>query len=238
MTTFYIKQLSTLLRDTARAVVILTAAFSVIGAPTPAAAQAADGASITTSAGQIVIIKIFTNLLRPLRPQDYERDIDIYLPYDYIHGTDKNQRFPVVYLLHGSPGNPYDFVKHGHWQIFSEQAATANNFVAPILVAPDGNYAEAAFGDSEWLNSADSLNRFEDFVVDQVVPYIDQHYRTIATPDGRVIGGVSEGGYGAVNIALHNPAVFGSVIALSGYYTNDGSGWARRIMGHNKEFLE
>jgi esterase/lipase superfamily enzyme len=48
---------------------------------------------------------------------------------------------------------------------------------------------------------------------------------------------VSEGGYGAVNIALHHPSVFGKVLALSGYYANDGSGWARPIMGHDDSFI-
>jgi len=195
----------------------------------------ASGGDILT--GQIVTVKLFTNLVKPLKSQDYERVIDIYLPAAYVNDVTKTQRFPVIYLLHGSPGYPKDFTSNGHWQIYLEQTAAANGFVAPILVAPDGNYTQAAFGDSEWLNSDDGQNKFEDFVVDQVVPWIDQHYRTIASAQGRVIGGVSEGGYGAVNIALHNPTVFSNVLALSGYYNNDGSGWARKMMGHNKEFL-
>jgi enterochelin esterase-like enzyme len=190
-----------------------------------------------TPVGQLVQVKIFTNIIRPLKPQDYEREIDIYLPAAYVNDKTHSLRFPVAYLLHGSPGNPYDFNKHGSWQILLEQTAQADDFMPPILVAPDGNYVGAAFGDSEWLNSADGSNRFEDFVDNQVVPWMDQHYRTIATPQGRMIGGVSEGGYGAVNIALHTPAVFGNVLALSGYYNNDGSGWARKTMGHNKDFL-
>jgi enterochelin esterase-like enzyme len=187
--------------------------------------------------GQTMTIKLFTNLLRPLQPQNYERELVIYLPAEYVNDPTKTGRFPVIYLLHGSPGTPNDFSKNGHWQILLEQSAKQEGFKPPILVAPNGNYTAAAFGDSEWLNSADGQNRFEDFIVHQVVPYIDQHYRTLATPRSRVIGGVSEGGYGAVNIALHNPGVFGNVMALSGYYVNDGSGWARKTMGHNKDFL-
>jgi enterochelin esterase-like enzyme len=187
--------------------------------------------------GKYVKLLIFTNLVRPLKPQDNEREIDVYLPAAYVSDTSKLLRFPVIYLLHGSPGIPNDFNKNGHWPVFMELNTASTSLGPAILVAPDGNFTGAAFGDSEWLNSADGQDRYEDFLVDQVVPYIDAHFRTVAAPVDRTICGVSEGGFGAVNIALHRPGVFGYVLACSGYYTNDGSGWARRTMGHDKTFL-
>ena len=48
---------------------------------------------------------------------------------------------------------------------------------------------------------------------------------------------MSEGGYGAVNLALHHPDLFGGALACSGYYDNQGAGWARPIMGFNAAFL-
>jgi enterochelin esterase-like enzyme len=205
--------------------------------PIVADGSVASQSDVAVPNGKMIKTTIFTNLVKPLKPQENEREVDIYLPAAYVHDVSKTQRFSVVYLLHGSPGNPTDFFKHGHWQVFLEQTAANEGFVPPLLVAVDGNYTQAAFGDSEWTNSADGENRFEDFVADEVVPMIDHEFRTIPTAQARTIAGVSEGGYGAVNIALHDPEEFGNVIALSGYYLNDGSGWARRIMGHNQQFL-
>jgi enterochelin esterase-like enzyme len=213
------------------------ALFSLLFLLSSAVLAAPDPNFSDLPAGQIVHVKIFTTMLRPVRSQDYERDIEIYLPAAYVNDKTRAMRFPVAYLLHGSPGSPTDFTDHGRWQLYLEKTAKADDFLPPILVSPNGNYTAAAFGDSEWLNSADGENRFEDFIVTQVVPWVDQHYRTIATAQGRIIGGVSEGGYGAVNIALHAPSVFGNILALSGYYNNDGSGWARKTMGHNKDFI-
>jgi S-formylglutathione hydrolase FrmB len=187
--------------------------------------------------GQHLKLEIYTTLMRPIRSQDYEREVDVYLPAAYVNDTTMQQRFPVIYLLHGSPGKPTDFEKNGHWPELMEQNINQNGLGPAILVSPDGNFLGAEFGDSEWLNSSNGEDRYEDFVVDQVVPYIDAHYRTIASAKGRIIGGVSEGGFGAVNIALHRPTVFSAVLACSGYYNNDGSGWARRAMGHDKAFL-
>jgi S-formylglutathione hydrolase FrmB len=216
-------------------VIILILIGSVFAPNTEAKSSVSD--DDLTPNGQLFKVQIFTNIIKPLKPQDFEREVNIYLPAAYISDRTNRRRFPVLYLLHGSPGRPDDFFEYGHWQIFLEQSAAKYGYTPPILVAPNGNYTEAAFGDSEWLNSADGANRFEDFIVDQVVPWIDQHYRTIASQQGRAIGGVSEGGYGAVNITLHNPDTFSNVLALSGYYNNDGSGWARRMMGHNRDFL-
>ena len=55
-------------------------------------------------------------------------------------------------------------------------------------------------------------------MVDDVVPFVDAHLATLATPKGRVLAGLSAGGFGAVYIALRHPGVFGSVESWSGYF--------------------
>jgi S-formylglutathione hydrolase FrmB len=105
------------------------------------------------------------------------------------------------------------------------------------MVIPDGNYAGEHHGDSEWANSYDHRDLFEDYVAKDVVRWVDANLRSIPDAAHRIIGGVSEGGYGAVNIALRNPNVFGSAISFSGYFRNDGSGWARPVMGSDPKFL-
>ena len=55
-------------------------------------------------------------------------------------------------------------------------------------------------------------------MVDDVVPFVDAHLATVATPKGRVLAGLSAGGFGAVYIALRHPGVFGAVESWSGYF--------------------
>ena len=73
----------------------------------------------------------------------------------------------------------------------------------------------------------------ENFVALDLVHFIDQKYRTLPSPDYRAIGGFSMGAFGAMNIAVHHPAIFGSVISLAGYYTASGSIW-----GQNTAYIQ
>jgi len=179
---------------------------------------------------------ITSKLIRTTR-HNQTRQVVVYTPPGYYDPANAQTRYPVVYLLHGAPGNPTNFVKFGKWDSYTNQLIDDDKIAPAIWVAPDGNYVGDPHGDSEWVNSVDGRDLFEDFVANDIVLWTDQHFRTIPTAQARIIGGVSEGGYGAVNIALHRPKVFGMVLALSGYYTNDGSGWARPIMGHDVAFL-
>jgi enterochelin esterase-like enzyme len=73
--------------------------------------------------------------------------------------------------------------------------------------------------DGEWTSV------WEDFVVRNVVPWVDAHLPAIPGPRGRILGGMSAGGYGAVDIALRHPRLFGAVESWSGYFRplHDGS---------------
>ena len=62
----------------------------------------------------------------------------------------------------------------------------------------------------------------EDALVQDLVPFIDSHYRTYAHATERAIGGLSMGGYGAVNIALHHPDIFHKVMSVGGYFQAEG----------------
>jgi enterochelin esterase-like enzyme len=185
--------------------------------------------------GTVAHFFLQTDLVRPYKPDPIDREIVVYTPPGYSSAAMAGVRYPVIYLLHGAPGNPWNFVRLGHWPEIMEKAQLS---VLPILVIPDGNYAGAKYGDSEWVNSFDGRDMFENFVVHQVVPWTDSHFRTIPDAQHRVLGGVSEGGYGAANVGMHHPDVFGGILALSGYYVNDGSGWARPSMGHEQDYLD
>jgi enterochelin esterase-like enzyme len=88
-----------------------------------------------------------------------------------------------------------------------------------ILVMPFGS--TGTFTDKEWVNGIRPNERWETFLARDVVGAIDRRYRTIQSGAGRAIGGLSEGGYGAINVALHHPGEFHVVESWSGYERAD-----------------
>lgn len=147
------------------------------------------------------------------------RTFYIYLPPTYAAAP--GTRFPVLYLLHGHPGHAPNWFVAGHAAQI-EDALIATHRVRPlIMVAPDGN--GTLYPTSQWANSYTHLQQMEDSVAGDLVHWIDAHYRTLADPADRLIAGNSEGGFGAVNIALHHPDVFGAAISLGGYFEAIGN---------------
>jgi S-formylglutathione hydrolase FrmB len=116
----------------------------------------------------------------------------ILLPAGYERGV---RRYPVLYLLHGLMGSYIDWDTKTH---LAEYAAP----LQLLIVMPDA-------GDSWYMNSsANPQDRFEDYVVKDLIPEIDKTYRTIATRHARAIAGLSMGGYGAMKFALKYPQLF------------------------------
>jgi enterochelin esterase-like enzyme len=130
-------------------------------------------------------------------------------------GYRPTRSYPVLYLLHGMPGRPMAFIANAH--IVSRAEALVRRGAMPpmILVYPDGRVNGNTQSDSEWANT--QTGRYESYVID-VVRDVDRRFSTIADRRGRVIAGVSAGAYGALNIALHHLAVFGSAQVWSGYF--------------------
>jgi enterochelin esterase-like enzyme len=177
-----------------------------------------------------------THAVRPYKNHP-TRDVVVYTPPGYDDPANSKVRYPVVYLLHGAPGNPHNFFVLGHLNRSADKLIDERLIPPVIFVAADGNFADEPHGDSEWLNSPDGRDMFETYLINEIIGWTDQKFRTIPTADGRMIGGVSEGGYAAANLALKYPTVFSKVLSLSGYFLNDGSGWARPMMGHDLKFL-
>jgi enterochelin esterase-like enzyme len=145
------------------------------------------------------------------------RPFRIYLPPSY--GLDAQRRYPVLYLLHGSPGTYRDWFTAGHAATAEDALLAAHLIHETIIVAPDGN--GPVYKVSAWANSFDGRQRMEDAIASDLVRYVDARYRTRADAGDRFIGGLSEGGYGAVNIALHHPDVFSAAVSLSGFFRAD-----------------
>ena len=139
----------------------------------------------------------------------------VYLPPGY--GT-SSLRYPVVYFLHGLPATQTAYRSIQPVAQALEQAGRQ-----AILIGVQG--ARSDDTDPEWLDWGPGRN-WETATAKELVKVVDARYRTIANRHGRVLIGISAGGYGATLIGLHNPGVFSVVESWSGYFhptTPDGT---------------
>jgi S-formylglutathione hydrolase FrmB len=156
--------------------------------------------------------------------------VDVYLPPGYR--THPHRRYPVVYLLHGVPGRPGAFLATVRMGVVEDELVALHRARPAILVMPFGS--TGSFTDKEWADGIGKGNAWETFVARDLVRAVDHRYRTIPAQDGRAIGGLSEGGYGAINIAIHHPHEFKVVESWSGYEQADP---IRAIFGTDTELL-
>ena len=158
------------------------------------------------------------------------QEVVVYLPPGY--SAHPQRRYPVMYLLHGFPGKPLAFLDTVRMGVVEDELVARGVAQPLILVMPFGSTGQ--FTDKEWANGVGHDQGWETFVARDVVKAIDARFRTIPTGSARVIAGLSEGGYGAVNIALHHPGEFGVVESWSGYMRADDLG---AIFGHRRALL-
>ena len=149
----------------------------------------------------------------------------VYLPPSYNTPTGRTKRYSTLYLLHGSPGNDSDWFTGGKADQSADTLISLGKIPELILILPDGNGRPGQT--SEWGNAFDHHQNIETYIAVDLVKYVDANYRTIADAAHRGIGGLSMGGFGAINMALHHPNIFGTVISLGGYYRAEGSIWGR-----------
>ncbi|MFT4032590.1 MAG: alpha/beta hydrolase-fold protein [Siphonobacter sp.] len=112
--------------------------------------------------------------------------------------------FPVVYLLHGYSGN------YQNWAGEKGTASAADQYQT-IIVCPDGGF-------SSWYYDSplDPTSKYETYVSNELVTWVDGHYKTIKNRKGRAITGLSMGGHGALYLAFRHQDVFGAAGSMSG----------------------
>jgi putative tributyrin esterase len=139
------------------------------------------------------------------------RRVLAYLPAAYV--ALPRARLPVVYFLHGSPGAAPDWIDGGRLPALLDQMQAAGRLAPLIAVFPDGNDSDGAW----WGNTVHGPD-LESWFVGRLVPAVDLRYRTLGSAE-RGIAGASAGGFGAVNLALRHPGLFGWVASYSGVFT-------------------
>ena len=135
---------------------------------------------------------------------------NVLLPLDYNMPATKTKRYPVVYLLHGLTGHYNNWIEHTHLA----------DYVAAyqlIVVMPEGNnvwYTDSASAPSE---------KYESYILEELIPDVEQRFRASNAREGRAIAGLSMGGYGALKFAVKHPELFVFAASLSGAL--DAASW-------------
>jgi S-formylglutathione hydrolase FrmB len=140
---------------------------------------------------------------RVLIPSNYEKD---------------DKPYPVLYLLHGLYGD------YTNWDSLTGLAEYAH--ALPLLIVmPDA--------DNSWYSNSATVpgDRFEEYIIKDVIGEIDGQYRTLAKRESRSIAGLSMGGYAAMKFALRYPDMFAFAGSLSGAFDA-----ARNLAEKDSEF--
>jgi enterochelin esterase-like enzyme len=138
-----------------------------------------------------------------------DRDVFVYLPPSYTRET--TRRYPVIYFLHGYSVGAQAYVRSLGLPESVDGAMASGKIGEMILVLPD---AFTKYSGSMYSNSL-TTGDWEGYVADDLVAYVDSHYRTVANREGRGLSGHSMGGYGTVRIGMKQPAVFSALYAMS-----------------------
>ena len=126
---------------------------------------------------------------------------NVVLPSDYKSAEAK--RYPVIYLLHGLYGN------YNNWIALTDLVNYSSSQRFIIVTVEGGN---AWYTD----NTAKPNDKYESYIIKELIPEIDKRYRTLARRDQRAIAGLSMGGYGAIKLGLKYPELFVVAGSFSG----------------------
>ncbi|HEX6490006.1 MAG TPA: alpha/beta hydrolase-fold protein [Gaiellaceae bacterium] len=140
-------------------------------------------------------------------PWDRRRSA-VYLPPLF----DPSQRYPLAVLLHGFPGSPSGFYDSLQLADVADQLILTGKIAPFIAVMPVAGRVSGPRSDEEWAGP------WETYVIGDVLPWAAAHLPLERKQSERMIGGVSSGGYGAVDIALRHPGRFGIVESWAGYF--------------------
>ena len=192
--------------------------------------------------GTVKILRHESEILKnnPLG-DEYIRDLYVYLPPDY---EASNEKFPVVYLLTGFTGRGKMLLNDS---AFAPNLADrmnkliGENKIKPMIVVMPDCFTH--YGGSQYINSR-ATGDYEDYLTQEIVPFVDENFRTINDKNSRAVMGKSSGGYGALIMAMRHSDLFGLACSTSGDcyfeygYLPDFPKAFRSIKGNPKKLVE
>jgi putative tributyrin esterase len=135
---------------------------------------------------------------------------NVLLPVDYNQPANKTKRYPVIYLLHGLTGHYTNWLDKTRLVDYT----AAYEF---IIVMPEGN--------NSWYTDSATVpaEKYESYILQELIPDVEQRFRANNAREGRAIGGLSMGGYGALKFGIKHPEMFVLAASLSGAL--DAASW-------------
>jgi enterochelin esterase-like enzyme len=176
-------------------------------------------AAALAQTGTVERIQVFGKSLEGnLRGENASPEVSVYLPPGY--DRERRRRYAVVYVLHGYSGTDLNwFGEMPTWDGRGAADRTMGSGTVEDMIVVMPNCMNA-YGGCMYANSA-ATGYWEDYVADDLVAYIDEHYRTIPDRHARGLAGHSMGGYGVWLIGMHRPDVFGALYSLSACCLNE-----------------
>jgi len=150
------------------------------------------------------------------------RKFYVYYPPGY--DKDVNKKYPVLYLQHGGGEDETGWVKQGKVDIILDNLIAEKKAVPMLIVMENSNAVKpgetsrgmmvgGAPGSNEWMSGP---SRFKEVLLNDLIPFVDKTYRTIADREHRAMAGLSMGGFLTVNTVFEHPEMFSYLGAFSG----------------------
>ncbi|MFJ1758859.1 alpha/beta hydrolase [Amycolatopsis sp. NPDC088138] len=167
----------------------------------------------------------------------HERPLWVYVPPGYDDGT---ERYPVVYVIQGYTGHLAMWANRTPFRqpfIETADAVFANGAPGCVVVYVD---AWTGYGGSQFVDSP-GTGRYHSYLCDEIVPWVDEHYRTIPDRESRAITGKSSGGFGAMITPMLRPDLFGALATHAGdtlyelCYVPDFGDAVRALRGYDQD---
>jgi len=139
-------------------------------------------------------------------PELGTRPVVIYTPPGYDNDT--NKKYPVLYLLHGTTDTEETWSKVGRANIILDNLIHQGKAVSMIIVMPYVRAWPVISKHSGSLRNWENLQEFKKDFFNNLIPFVEKNYRTIADNDHRAIAGFSGGGGTSLYFGLNNPDMF------------------------------
>jgi enterochelin esterase-like enzyme len=162
------------------------------------------------------------------------REMVVYTPPGYEKSTES---YPVLYLIHGGGDTAISWSTVGRANDIVDNLIAERKTRPMIVVMPSGWTPSGG----QVMTSDATKDPFNNEMLKDIIPYVESHYRTRATPETRALSGLSMGGIQTLNVGLHNLGTFRYIAVMSSgwtteedrnwFYTNEGA----KIPNYNKE---
>ncbi len=123
-------------------------------------------------------------------------------------GYSKDQKYPVLYLLHGIGDTETGWTKQGAADVILDNLYADKKLVPMIVVMPNGRAAKDITVRTPWDKQGPAFEAFENDLLKDLIPYIEKHYAVKADRESRALAGLSMGGGQSLNFGLKNLDTF------------------------------